>query len=183
VVLGVAVGAGHGERQAVSCRSGSVAVGRNWTLMVTADGLCRDGKYGKCVAVRPIWVTHQVPIGVRIFAYCVGKLCRRAEAVRWAAIEAAALPHDGQDRGRHTPHRHASRHEHRHARRGTQTAHAGLLLAARRPHPRARRGQGGVALRTQPRAAAICVETTQPGRAEHTAALFLRPEALLMWRL
>ena len=34
---GVAVGAGHGERQAVSCRSGSVAVGRNRISMVTAD--------------------------------------------------------------------------------------------------------------------------------------------------
>ena len=32
-----------------------------------------------------------------------------AEAVRWAAIEAAALPHDGQDRGRHT-HRIDTRH-------------------------------------------------------------------------
>jgi hypothetical protein len=32
----VAVGAGHGERQAVSCRSGSVAVGRN--LDTRAEG-------------------------------------------------------------------------------------------------------------------------------------------------
>jgi hypothetical protein len=33
----VAVGAGHGERQAVSCRSGSVALGRNRMPMVVAD--------------------------------------------------------------------------------------------------------------------------------------------------
>ena len=38
---GVAVGAGHGERQAVSCRSGSVVVGRNWIPVVRADvALC-----------------------------------------------------------------------------------------------------------------------------------------------
>ena len=37
VILGAAGGAGHGERQAVSCRSGSVALGRNRISMVTAD--------------------------------------------------------------------------------------------------------------------------------------------------
>ena len=50
----------------------------------------------------------------------------------------AAPPHHGQDRGRQTPHRSPPRQEHRQGCRGTQTAHAGLLRAARRPHPRAR---------------------------------------------
>ena len=49
----------------------------------------------------------------------------------------AAPPDDGQDRGRQTTHRSSPRQEHRQGRRGTQTAHAGLLRAARRPHPRA----------------------------------------------
>jgi hypothetical protein len=44
---------------------------------VTADGSWPDGKYGKCVAAMPIWVTRRVPMVVRIFAYFVGKLCRR----------------------------------------------------------------------------------------------------------
>ena len=56
----------------------------------------------------------------------------------------AAPPHHGQDRGRQTPHRSPPRQEHRQGRRGTQTAHAGLLRAARRTHPRARPCQGGV---------------------------------------
>ncbi len=56
----------------------------------------------------------------------------------------AAPPDDGQDRGRQTTHRSSPRQEHRQGCRGTQTAHAGLLRAARRPHPRARPCQGGV---------------------------------------
>jgi transposase len=49
-----------------------------------------------------------------------------------------APPDNGQDLSRQTTHRSSPRPQHRQGRRGTQTAHAGLLRATRRPHPRAR---------------------------------------------
>ena len=54
----------------------------------------------------------------------------------------AAPPDDSQDLGRQTTHRSPPRQEHRQGRRGTQTAHAGLLRAARRTHPRPRPSSG-----------------------------------------
>ena len=56
----------------------------------------------------------------------------------------AAPPDHRQDRRRQRPYRSSPRQEHRQGRRGTQTAHAGLLRAARRTHPCARPRQGGV---------------------------------------
>ena len=65
------------------------------------------------------------------------------KAVRWAAIEAAQR-HQTSAKISADRHRIEARRGHRQGRRGTQTAHAGLLRAARRPDPRARPCQGGV---------------------------------------
>ena len=68
-----------------------------------------------------------------------------------------APPDNGQDLRPQTTHRGSPRPQHRQGCRGTQTAHAGLLRAARRPHPRARPCLGRPEhSRTQPRAAAFC---------------------------
>ena len=75
----------------------------------------------------------------------------------------AAPPDHGQDRGRQTPHRSPPRQEHRQGRRGTQTAHAGLLRAARRPHPRARPRQGGVSTPDATRARPLHLSDPRPG--------------------
>ena len=68
-----------------------------------------------------------------------------SKLVRWAAIEAVQRhPTTAKIAADKAPYRSSPRQEHRQGRRGTQTAHAGLLRAARRPHPRARPRQGGV---------------------------------------
>ena len=74
----------------------------------------------------------------------------------------AAPPDDGQDLGRQTTHRSPPRQEHRQGRRGTQAAHAGLLRAARRPHPRARPYQGGVSTPDPTRARPLTCLTPEP---------------------
>ena len=68
-----------------------------------------------------------------------------SKLVRWAAVEAIQR-HPATSKislDRH-PDRVTPRQEHRQDRRGTQTAHPGLLRAARRAHPRPGPPQSGV---------------------------------------
>jgi transposase len=89
-----------------------------------------------------------------------------SKLVRWAAIEAVQChPDDGQGRRRQGPYRSSPRQKHRQGRRGTQTAHAGLLRAARRTHPCARPCQGGVGTPDATRARPfLCLTPNRRGR-------------------
>ena len=86
----------------------------------------------------------------------VGRFTGPAQLCSWAGLtprhrESDTVVHRGHitKQGsklvrRQTPYRSSPRQKHRQGRRGPQTAHAGLLRAARRTHPCARPRQGGV---------------------------------------
>jgi hypothetical protein len=92
---GVAVGAGHGERQAVSCRSGSVAVGRNWMPVVSADvALC--GRSRRRLGGQP---------GRRGGRGAAARVCVRRGGHRGGQVHPPAGVHDEPTDTRFSPHR------------------------------------------------------------------------------
>ena len=71
-------------------------------------------------------------------------------------------PHDGENLRRQRSHRGPARQEHRQGRRGPQAAHARLIRAPRRAHPRADPGSGRVSTSDATRAWPLFVMTPAP---------------------